>query len=142
MHSPVLFLDFDGVLHPNLSMPGQRMVKAPLLADALSGLDVLIVISSSWRFHPRLGDMLAPWREDLRRRVIGVTADAHMGQHARWHEIDAYARTHGVTNWRALDDAVFDFPQACAELIACEGSQGLGLRQVAALKRWLGATSG
>jgi hypothetical protein len=48
---PTLFLDFDGVLHPNHAQDHQLFVWAPLLADALEGCQVDIVISSSWRFQ-------------------------------------------------------------------------------------------
>jgi len=42
---PTLFLDFDGVLHPNLADPGQLFKQAPLLADALDGHALQIVVS-------------------------------------------------------------------------------------------------
>jgi len=51
---PTLFLDFDGILHPNLADPGQLFKQAPLLADALDGHALQIVVSSSlwFQFEP------------------------------------------------------------------------------------------
>lgn len=57
--APVLFLDFDGVLHPNLAAEGQMFSRAPLLAQALEGLHVDIVVSSSWRFQWELAQLRA-----------------------------------------------------------------------------------
>jgi hypothetical protein len=42
-----LFLDFDGVLHPNLAAPQERFVRLPLLLEAIGDHPVDIVISSS-----------------------------------------------------------------------------------------------
>jgi hypothetical protein len=136
---PHLFLDFDGVLHPNLPQPGQHMTKLPLLAAALQGTAVQIVISSSWRFHHDLDALCASFPDELRQRVVGITGEPHVGRHARWHEITHYVRTHRLRNWRSLDDSRFDFPNPCEELIWCEGSRGLEQPQVASLIRWLAA---
>jgi hypothetical protein len=45
--------------------------------------------------------------------VTGVTGPAHIGRHARWHEISAYRTANSIANWRALDDAFFEFPKDC-----------------------------
>jgi hypothetical protein len=45
----VLFLNFDGELHPTMGSP--FFVKTPLLAQAIEQSSVNIVISSSWRFQ-------------------------------------------------------------------------------------------
>lgn len=134
---PTLFLDFDGVLHPNHAEPGQLFGRAPLLADALQGCDVAIVISSSWRFQWDLQDLRARLPIGLQAKVIEATGPAHIGRHARWHEISAYCTAHGISNWRALDDAFFEFPKDCQTLIVCEGGRGLQAAQCESLKRWL-----
>ncbi len=135
--APVLFLDFDGVLHPNLATPEQRFVRLPILADALGESDVKVIVSSSWRFEWSLSQLKALFPESIRMRVVGTTGPAHIGHHARWNEINAYCSGHGVANWRALDDAHFEFPNPCEQLIRCEGSRGIGPVQCDALRTWL-----
>ena len=132
-----LFLDFDGVLHPNLAAPHERMCLMPLLAETLADADIDIVISSSWRFEWPLGKLRGLFPPALRPRVVATTGPAHIGRHARWHEIAAYRQTEGIAHWRALDDARFEFPNPCDELIACEGSRGLQAPQCEALRVWL-----
>jgi hypothetical protein len=96
--APVLFLDFDGVLHPNLAAEGQMFSRAPLLAQALEGLHVDIVVSSSWRFQWELAHLRALLPAALQAKVRGVTGPAYVGRHARWHEINAYCLPKGVAN--------------------------------------------
>ena len=111
--------------------------KMPLLEQAVGDLPVDIVISSSWRFQwelPRLRELLPA---DLQEKVRGVTGPAYVGRHARWHEINAYCVAKGVANWRALDDAFFEFPKDCEQLILCEGGRGLEGLQCERLRRWL-----
>lgn len=62
---------------------------------------------------------------------------AHIGRHARWHEISAYCTANSITNWRALDDASFEFPKDCEQLIRCDGGRGLQDAQCESLRRWL-----
>lgn len=47
--SPLLFLDFDGVLHPISGSPPLLEECLVSLSTALSCFDVEIVIASSWR---------------------------------------------------------------------------------------------
>ncbi len=136
-YAPALFLDFDGVLHPNLSAPEQRFVRLPMLADALGESDVQIIVSSSWRFEWSLSQLKALFPESIRMRVVGTTGPAHIGRHARWNEIKTYCSNQRLTNWRALDDAHFEFPNPCEQLIRCEGSRGIGQAQCDALRTWL-----
>ena len=52
--SPILFLDFDGVLHPASAYATAPFSRATLLDEALAGVEVQLVVSSSWRFHHSL----------------------------------------------------------------------------------------
>jgi len=135
--APVLFLDFDGVLHPNLATPEQRFVRLPLLANALGDSEVQIIVSSSWRFEWSLARLKALFPESIRTRLVGTTGPAHIGRHARWNEINACCTERRLTNWRALDDAYFEFPDPCEQLIRCEGSRGIGQAECVALAAWL-----
>ena len=133
-----IFLDFDGVLHPNLAAPHQRFSRLPLLVEAIEQSSVEIVISSSWRFEWSLARIKGFFPEPLRPRIIGTTGTAHIGRHARWQEINRYCTEAAISNWRALDDARFEFPDPCAQLIACDGGRGIGPAQCAELVAWLG----
>jgi len=136
--TPLLFLDFDGVLHRNLPRPDEVFGRLPLLADTLQGHKVDIVVSSSYRFHHPWQDilkMLAP----LRDRVVGRTGDAIAGRYARWREIQTYVIEHHVANYRVLDDAEFEFPRPCGPLILCNGAIGFDDSTAASVRDWLKA---
>ena len=76
----------------------------------------------------------------LAHRVVGATGPAHLGRWPRFHEIKAWLDRHDpLADWRALDDAVFEFPKPCRQLIACDPQEGFGPRQAQELARWLGA---
>ncbi len=134
---PTRFLDFDGVLHPNFAGAAGHFARAPLLSAELASFDCHIAISSSWRFHFPLDEILRRLPEGIGRRVVGRTGEPFVGLGARYREITAWASRHGVRDWRALDDAHFEFTEECAELIGCAGDTGLGARLIALLTTWL-----
>jgi hypothetical protein len=132
----VLFLDFDGVLHPTTH--GSALVsQLPLLESALEGRDYSMVISSSWRFHMEMEDLKKHFSSSVQNKIGGVTGDAYIGAYARFHEINAYAMQNGITNWRTLDDSYWEFPQGCSQLIRCNPNSGLTQREVKTLIEWL-----
>ena len=140
MSEKVLFLDFDGVLHPThhgLALLSQL----PLLESTLEDYDCKIVISSSWRFHLELDDLKKHFSLTVRNKIVGVTGDAYVGAFARFHEINAYAMQYGIVNWRALDDSYWEFPQGCSQLIRCNPNTGLTQHEVKVLSEWLNQDS-
>jgi hypothetical protein len=132
----VLFLDFDGVLHPT-THGSALLSQLPLLESALEGRDYSMVISSSWRFHMEMEDLKKHFSFSVQNKIVGVTGDAYIGAYARFHEINAYAMQNGITNWRALDDSYWEFPQGCSQLIRCNPNSGLTQREVKTLIEWL-----
>jgi hypothetical protein len=133
-----LFLDFDGVLHPNFHPPHEAFNLAPLLAEALAGSSVQIIISSSWRFDCSLSELQGLLPKVLAERVVGTTGAPFEGEFARWNEICETVRHHSILDWRALDDSKLEFPSAlCPELILCDGRSGLTEPQCAEIARWL-----
>lgn len=136
-----LFLDFDGVVHPSVATPKQLFAQAQMLVEPIERWRPRVVISSSWRFHFDQEEILSRLPKAISAQVIGMTGDAHVGKHARWHEIQAYCRRHRVGDWRALDDSAFEFPADCGELIRCDGAKGLTEREVDQLTRWLAGSS-
>lgn len=136
--TPLLFLDFDGVLHPASAHQSAPFSRAPLLVEALAERDVAIVLSSSWRFGYEYPKLLAFLPAALSRRVVGMTGEPQFGEHGRYQEILHWLRGRGAgRDWRALDDAAFEFPERCPELILCDPNVGIDQVAVRELHRWL-----
>jgi hypothetical protein len=136
----LLFLDFDGVLHPNFSQEAEYFSRTRYLIDALDGFDgdIEIVVSSSWRLHWPEDVILQMLPKAIAPLVTGFTPEVEPGRHQRYREIKAYLESRsGQHDWRALDDAVNEFPTGCAELIECDGRVGLDDLRSDRLRLWL-----
>jgi len=150
----LLFLDYDGVLHPDaaylisgrpvLKAEGELFMWAPVLAELLRPYpEIKIVLSTSWvrvLGFSRARDFLLP---EIRSRVIGGTWHSAMGRHAegshrtdihwlvessRYQQIARYiARAGGrASNWLAIDDDAEGWDEALrARLVETEGETGL-----------------
>lgn len=136
MPDKVLFLDFDGVLHPT-SHGSALLSQLPLFESAVEQHDCAIVISSSWRFHMDLEKLRGHFSTEVRERILGVTGEPYIGAYARFHEINAYVLEQGIADWRALDDAYWEFPKDCSQLIRCNPNTGLTVSEVNRLQAWL-----
>jgi hypothetical protein len=66
-------LDIDGVLHPSLAMADQYFCRIPLLVEAMTDLDVAVVISSSWRFHHQWGALHRFFTPSIRVKLKAYT---------------------------------------------------------------------
>lgn len=122
----ILFLDFDGVLHPDaaylvngrptLKAEGQLFMWAPLLVEVLADLpDVQIVLSTSWARELSFNRARRWLPHELRTRVIGATWHSAMSmkregfrslsnwwdEATRYQQIKRYA---GLADWVAIDD--------------------------------------
>lgn len=133
----LLFLDFDGVLHPTHFVMQDAFSNAGALDTMLTGHDVGIVISSSWRFTYSIEELRRKLPDGIAKRVVGVTGEAVIGKHARYQEIKTYLNAYGSINWRALDDSFWEFPSPCRELIHCNPNTGISEKQVTELQEWL-----
>lgn len=131
---PLLFLDFDGVLHPvDASI---FFTREEHLAKVLSDFPgVEIIISSAWRKTHSLKNMREFFLTDLRARIVGVTPVFKVGEAntmvtpgARFHEIQRYLAASGdpARPWIALDDDADGFPAGCADLVHCDPKFGFG----------------
>ena len=132
----LLYLDFDGVLHPTTGK--DLFCRMHLLEEALIDKECQIIISSSWRFHHPFEYLQSLFPESLRGQVAGVTGVAFVGRWPRHSEIliDVSKRS-GQGRWRALDDSWIEFPKDCPELIRCNPNSGLGSKESAELRSWL-----
>lgn len=137
--SPILFLDFDGVLHPNAAAPVDRWSGLPPLLDLLGQWpDCDVVMASSWRHHGSWDEVLASLPTALADRLQGCTGLPHIGPLARYREILDFWGFHGQGRpWIALDDAVWEFPSGCRQLIPCDGAVGAQAAQLGELERRL-----
>jgi hypothetical protein len=140
MAERLLFLDFDGVLHPNHCAEEVYFSRMPLLMNFLHSVDrdLGVVISSSWRHHHTYEELLAFLPEPASRRIVGATGAAFIGKYARYQEIRAFlADYRGWLDWRALDDSAWEFPEQCPELIRCDGAIGITEREMGGLSEWV-----
>ena len=117
----LLFLDFDGVLHP-YTRPAGALVHVPALERVLRDFpDVDIVISSAWREAHTLEQLRAFFSEDIAQRIVGVTPQLDSWKHPfiREAEIHTWLRNAGRAseNWVALDDIAPFFSPGCQNLL-------------------------
>ena len=132
MSSTVIFLDFDGVLHPTDYLRFDIVNGELVLADdtrccwseTLWGLiepyDCRVVIHSSWRESHTLDDLRAFLPSELAQRVVDVTIDGN-----RYKSILDYVEDAEVRDYIILDDSADEFPIGCNELLLCDGSTGI-----------------
>jgi len=131
---PILFLDFDGVLHPATPRRDRPVAESrkfsylPRLERVLREHDDWqLVITSSWREHQPWEFLLQPFDQDIVSRVVGKTPLLHCKEtpyprHPRFEEISLYlASLSGEeSSWLALDDDSRLYPADCRQLILCD----------------------
>lgn len=126
---PVLFLDFDGVLHPSLCLEAELFCRRPLFEEVMRRFPaVRIVVSSSWRHHFAVERLRPHFSGDIAERIDDITPLWVPGGPAdRFQEIMAFASSRGLDEeaWLALDDSAFEFPMDCANLVLCDSRFGL-----------------
>ncbi len=137
MASKLLFLDFDGVLHPISAGEDRHFCRTSLLAATLAGFEgiVQVVISSDRRGYYTLDELKAMLPAGLATYVVGVTP-LHPGN--RLEEIRAFVAMHAPdSDWRALDDDFLSFPKGFPQLIRCDGFVGFDDECATQLRIWL-----
>ena len=143
----MLFLDFDGCLHPKFPGDGPTFTQLKLLEDVLRQVpEVVIVLSTSWRLQNPLHQLRTIFSPDIASRIIGMTPDPHdvdptpeLRHHGRQAEIDAWLRQNRRRNetWLALDDDSEGFTLGCENLVHCEPGRMLDEETAALLLRRL-----
>lgn len=117
---PTLFLDYDGVLHPDaVYRKGERIVLrtdgfrlfewTDVLEDLLTPYPALqVVLSTSWARVLGFDAARSHLPESLRRRVVGATwyetAPRRWDNLTRYEQIRHAVQRHRHTRWLAVDD--------------------------------------
>ena len=168
---PVLFLDFDGVLHPDeaylvkgrpvLRAEGALFMWAPLLVDTLKNSpDVQIVLSTSWARELGFSRARRFLPDTLRARVIGATWHSAMAYNGngdyrprdrdtwwdratRHQQIRRYVDRARLADWIAIDDNPEGWADADRDrLLLASPDSGLGdAATMAGLRELLTAAS-
>lgn len=146
----IIFLDFDGVLHPQYDgawvRPEQAFCHLPRLEAVLRAFPgVDLVVSSEWRRQFPLAALRARFSPDIAARIVGATPVAASAEHAgryvparREAEILQWldSADRATEPWLALDDAVWQFDRYRDRVIACPAHTGFdGLAEAALRQR-------
>ena len=71
---PILFLDFDGVLHPEHCHESRHFCCMSILEDALRQVpECKLVITSTWRLERPLDTLRQRFARDIAARIAGIT---------------------------------------------------------------------
>jgi hypothetical protein len=134
----ILFLDFDGVLHPTYSIKSEFFCYLPRLESVLRDFPALnVVISSDWRRNNSLQDLREFFSEDLQPRIVGMTPvirpyvpGVRLLEAKAWMLSECYEGP-----WVALDDDTYCWSLDVPSFIPC--SDGLVGREENELRAFL-----
>lgn len=136
----ILFLDFDGVLHPHLRHE-LDFCRLPLLWKILRAApEAKVVFSTSWREIYRPDEMVEfvtyGGGEDLAHRIIGQTPSLeNEGRYGR-RDLEIQSRldaNHHTGQWLAIDDVPEIFSGRHPNLYIVDGTCGLTNEDVLAI---------
>jgi len=124
----ILFLDFDGVLHP-LNRATGTFARVPHFEQVMRDYpEVDIVISSAWREEYSIEKLRLVFSEDFRHRLIDVTPIVTSARkpYPREIEILSWLREAGreYEAWLAIDDSEWLFSPSCKNLILADTNMG------------------
>ena len=124
----ILFLDFDGVLHPMNRATGvfSLLPHFEQVMRDYPGVD--IVVSSTWREAYSIEELRSVFSENFRSRLVDVTpiVTSTGKPHVREIEILSWLRETGreYEAWLALDDSEWLFSPNCKKLILVDADIG------------------
>lgn len=113
----MLFLDFDGVLHPAGVREESYLVDMPALASVLRRFkdNVGVVISSTWRESESLEQLRGYFDQDLQHLIVGVTPVLR-GQNRQAECLAWLHKRAPGARWLAIDDDARGFESGCENL--------------------------
>jgi hypothetical protein len=127
----ILFLDFDGVLHPahdGEPTPAEEVFcNLPRFESVMRDYQqVEIVISSMWRYQFSLAELCARFSPDIASRIIGATLlyerieGKYLSARREGELLDWLAAAGRLYEpWVALDDADWQFIKYRERLVEC-----------------------
>lgn len=137
---PVLFLDFDGVLHPETALIKDALLRLPLVEEILREFPAVeIVISSAWRLDwaeeaEAVANLRRHFSPDIAQRVVGVTPflgrrqEKDLAPLPNLREVECLnwlkSNRPAWTPWLALDDRDWWFSPGCPNLMKVDGGVG------------------
>jgi hypothetical protein len=133
---PILFLDFDGVLHPEHCHESKHFFCLDAFENALRHApEVQVVITSTWRLQSSLEHLRRRFSADVAARIAGITprffelenVPATLVGYEREAECHAWLWAHEVPHlpWLAVDDRSWLYRPFCRSLFLVDGRTGL-----------------
>lgn len=135
--APVLFLDFDGVTHPDPCEKDQLFQSLPLIEAVIRRYPgVLVILSTTWRTMHPLDELKDLFSSDLAERVLGGTPllslydlawyPVPISARSRQREIEAWLHQNRTLNhpWVAIDDRPWWFESECPNLLVTSALTG------------------
>ena len=127
----LVFLDFDGVLHPYPCSDPEYFCWMDNLESVLHTFpNTEVIISSSWREHYDFSALQQLFPKSIQKQIIGVTpviTESSYDEGGRELEIVLWLqqqkREH--ENWIAIDDNIYLFDQHVHTVIECDSMTGL-----------------
>jgi hypothetical protein len=126
----ILFLDFDGVTHPEPPNKDQQFQSLPLIEAVLRRHpEVVVILSTTWRTKYPLDELKDLFSNDIAGRVQGLTPVLSLHDMAwypvplsarpRQREIEAWLHQNRRLNhpWIAVDDRPSWFESECQNLL-------------------------
>lgn len=145
----ILFLDFDGVLHPFPMRPSDTHFSAiaPLWKVLETHPDMSVVITSTWRerhtFSQLLGILATHGGERFTARFIGATpileSENDYVPGIRQREIESWLVDNDAVHARhiVLDDIEEYFDSSCSNLYLVDGVTGLTGKDADLIALWM-----
>ena len=133
---PTLFLDFDGVLHPEFCHESRHFCCLPVLEEVVRQVpDCELVITSTWRLQQPLGRLRERFSRDVAARIVGATpkigdlvdVPQPLVSYEREAECHAWLRANDRAHlpWLAVDDRSWLYRPFCRSLFLVESRTGL-----------------
>ncbi len=131
-----LFLDFDGVLHPEFCHESKHFSCLYHFEQVLRRVPVCeVVITSTWRLQFPVNDLRAHFSRDVAHRVVGVTPrfceleniPNSLQSFEREAECEAWLRNNdrAMFPWLAVDDRPWLYRPFNQSLFLVDGKTGL-----------------
>lgn len=133
----LIFLDFDGVLHPT-GKEQRHFSCLPIFENAMRQCpSAKIVITSTWRLAYNMDALKRIFSEDIRSRIIGCTPEGDSeDRYARSREIESYLVSEKLqVKWIAIDDSAGQFRPGTA-LVLTDGKRGFDVASAKKLFDW------